>query len=101
MNRFSQEIQEMNRMMTETVTLDDFFQSPGCKKSVIRFDKLVKAYEKNTGRKFTDLGDLNAWSCDIQGMPGFRHLRAARWNMGNLATAYRLWKREKKRGILP
>lgn len=80
-------------MMDEvkSFTLDDFIAPSLNKKSVIRFDKLVKAYEKDTGKKFTDLDELHAWSCDIQGMPGFKHLRAARWNKGNLVIAYKRW----------
>ena len=89
-------------MMSKQLLIEDFsgiHEREICKKSVIRFDKLVKAYEKNTGRKFADIDDLNAWACDIQGMKGFRHLRAARWNKGNLVIAYRRWASDKSRGI--
>ncbi|MCL5783581.1 MAG: hypothetical protein M1476_06710 [Candidatus Thermoplasmatota archaeon] len=85
-------------MTSKQLLIEDFSDihtQEKCKKSVIRFDKLVKAYEMNTGKKFQDLDELNAWACEIQGMPGYRHLRAAGWNMGNLVNAYRRWIYEK------
>ena len=92
-------------MIERTMTLDDFPETivvnmPVLKNSVIRFDRLVKAYEKSTGYEFTDVDSLSAWTYEIQGRAGYRDLRAARWNRGNLNVAYRAWLRCRAAGLI-
>ena len=61
------------------------------KKSFWRFDKLVRAYERSTGKQIRDLSDiddLSAWCYEIQGRHGYMHLRAASWNLGTLRIVY-------------
>ncbi len=81
-------------MDSRQLLIEDFVRLPDTgkgKKSVWRFDMLVRAYERSTGKIFHDLDELIAWANEIQGRPGFKHLRAARWNPGNMKLAYERW----------
>ena len=64
------------------------------KKSLWRFDKLVKTYERSTGKQIrglSDLDELSAWCYEIQGRHGYMHLRAASWNRFALSQAMKMW----------